>query len=136
MYFNLIQNQGNVDISALRDRIKQLELELEDKNNQLDEIKCRGHLPAGRSLHSYRYNPTFSRQKRSEVEMEKLKRENIELKRLQGELKHKTNNNFNELLKKAESNNAGVTNQVELDELKQQLSDETKTREKLLQVTR
>ena len=100
MYFNLIQNQGNVDISALRDRIKQLELELEDKNNQLDEIKCRGHLPAGRSLHSYRYNPTFSRQKRSEVEMEKLKRENIELKRLQGELKHKTNNNFNELLKK------------------------------------
>ena len=136
MYFNLIQNQGNVDISALRDRIKQLELELEDKNNQLDEIKCRGHLPAGRSLHSYRYNPTFSRQKRSEVEMEKLKRENIELKRLQGELKHKTDDNFNELLKKAESNNAGVTNQVELDELKQQLSDETKTREKLLQVTR
>ena len=68
--------------------------------------------------------------------MEKLKRENIELKRLQGELKHKTDDNFNELLKKAESNNAGVTNQVELDELKQQLSDETKTREKLLQVTR
>ena len=45
-------------------------------------------------------------------------------------------NLFNELFKKAESNNAGVTNQAELDDLKQQLSDETKTREKLLQVTR
>ena len=34
------------------------------------------------------------------------------------------------------ANNSSEVNQVELDELKQKLSDETKTREKLLQVTR
>merc|ERR1711892_91679 len=110
--------QGNVDISAMRDLIKQLELDLEAKKDQLDEVKCRGHLQAGRQLHSYRFNPTFSRKKASDIEIERLKRENTELKRLQT------------------ANNSSEVNQVELDELKQKLSDETKTREKLLQVTR
>ena len=70
----------------MRDRIKQLELDLEARTDQLDEVKSRGHLPAGRQLHSYRFNPTFSRKKASDIEIERLKREVAEFKRLQSEL--------------------------------------------------
>lgn len=71
-------------MSALRDQIKKLELENEEKSQVIEEMRARGHTAGGKMLHSYRFNPTFSRQKKSEIEMARIKRELAELKQAQG----------------------------------------------------
>ena len=68
--------KGDVDVSALRDQIKQLEAKTVEQHEIIHEMRVRGNIdPRKDKLYSYRFNPTHSKKKKSEIEISKLRQE-------------------------------------------------------------
>ena len=62
--------KGDVDVSALRDQIKQLEAKTVEQHEIIHEMRVRGNIdPRKDKLYSYRFNPTHSKKKKSEIEI-------------------------------------------------------------------
>lgn len=69
-------DKGEVDVSALRDQIKQLEAKAVEQHEIIHEMRVRGNIdPRKDKLYSYRFNPTHSKKKKSEIEISKLRQE-------------------------------------------------------------
>lgn len=113
--------QGDVDVSALRDQIKNLEQANQEKSEVIQQMRLAGSLDprVDRAVKSYRFNPTHSRKKESEKEIIKLKKKCDELSR---QLEANVNNS------------AAFVDQTEIEELKNQLKTETRTKEKVLEL--